>query len=486
MAIDYRVVIDSPETQHLIQRPMLARYFQRPLVRAGIRRRDIPKEPWETDNESDEKTWTIDGLMQPSTMNATPGRDPVPMTAPIEQYRGVMEHANGTTTHKWVNNRFKMADHILSRSRSLAWQAARSLDMRVRDRQHAVATAGHATLAEEALNSATTLELTTVFGFHQARNEDGSHDRASLHQEVSVNNPLPITVGTALHAAVVIGVTPRFRNDPYGPGTVTLQAPLDTGGPTVPAGAPVYAKTRSRLVRAGNRPTDRAITAGDQLTLAHLSRATQRLGSMWVGRYPDGRYHAYADTVSVGQLVVDSRWDTITDALPEHQVFKDQTVRGVSVYGVIIYSDDQAPSYLSARRTDRGKASPTPNTYVKTDQYVGALVSDDGTPIHSVLVCGADSGVEHFMYGGDMMPPEEDILPRTEDLAMNVAIDQVTMYAEHVKMLWGKAANLEANKTTQTWFWYGTHVFVPDSMSGDDAVFKRQCVIQHAGGDQTI
>src|SRR5690606_18460069 len=250
-----------PAVLDLVQQGLLERAFHDGLFPALMYRNEAQEEEWAA-NTGTEIFMSRPGLLAPITKPIAAGTDPTPQTVAYEQWAAVLRRYAGTIDTHVPTSVVSNADQFIRNIHQLGLQAGMSLNRIPRNELFKAYLSGQTTLTVATASGDSSLRVSSVNGFTDVVSK-GLNVRP---QPVSSAHPLSITIAPASDNITrnVVGYGLDDPNDPYGPGTLFLDA---TVGAVVAVRAPVVSSAKPAVIRSGGGDSVDALATGDIFTL---------------------------------------------------------------------------------------------------------------------------------------------------------------------------------------------------------------------------
>jgi len=408
--------------QAMLQNGMLDRVFRDALVPQFLFPQIADSEPW-MGGLGDKKTFTRKGLLAPVTTPVT-GSDPSAATYSLEQWSVVMDQYSNSMDTNMLGSALALANKFLSDAATLGINAGQTVNQVARNKLY-TAYAGGRTWCTTAGSSDTSIIVQSTNGFENVLVN-------GVPTPVSGANPL--TVSIAGSANTVVGVTPGT------PGTLTLgTARADVVGDSV-----VAANAPTSIRATGNSAYD--LSSSNTVTFANFRSAVARLRKMNVPTLPGGYYVAHIDADTEAELFSDADFKQALQGRVDSPIFRDLSIGRFG--GIDWVRNIEAPTILG------GSA--------------GTLT------VHRPIVLGANALMNSPLEGtGNLIAGTgvEDV-PEIRTINAAPGVD--------VTLLVRPPQDRLQQVISTTWSWVGDFGVPSDAGSGDAALFKRGCVIEHA------
>lgn len=460
---DFSVILQTPQMRSLVQENALDRIFHDALYPQNMFRAEAEDEKWEA-NVGDDKVFTGKGLMKPRLRPLVPGQDPVPHDYGAEQWRAQCQKWADTIDTHMPSAIAAAVNKLTEDLKALGLNAGQTLNRLVRNKI-ANATVSGWTVADGTQGSSTTIRVKRLNGLTRARRPDLANGSPVRYETVTANNPLPVTIVAA--ARNIVGFTPDTPGDEIGPGTITLDSAI-----AVTDRDPIFANTRTFLVRSGGGNATDALTAGtDILKLADIRSAVQRLRNTNVQPFGDGYFHAHLDPTSEGQIYSDNEFQRLNESLPEGMHYREFAIG--RLLGCVFYRNNECP------QVDNVDGASTA-TFSQDDPYAGELWNTgatSGAKVHRVLILGTGALKEYYVDQNALLT-EAGVGGKVETGA-RIVNNGVNIDVERIHVVMRQPQDRLQENVAQTWKFQGDFVMRTDGATGDAAMFKRAIEIQH-------
>lgn len=461
--MDFSVILQTPTIRALVQENALDRFFADALYPAMLFRAEAEPERWEA-NVGDNKTFTGKGLMKPRVRPLQPGTDPLPHDYRFEQWTAQQQKYADSIDTQMPTAVAAAVNKLVEDLKTLGLNAGQTINRAIRDKMYNAGLSGWTVATGANASPTTSLHVQRLNGFTRARRPDLAAGSPVQYLQVSTSNPLPITVlSTNVN---VIGFTPDNAGDEIGPGTLLLDATVTTA-----ARDPVFASTRSFLVRVGGGNSIDSLSPGtDILHLADIRSAVARLRAMNVMPHADGSYHLHLDPINEAQVYADNEFQRLHISLPESTPYLDFAI--AKMLGCIFYRNNEAP------QTDNVDGASTA-VYSLDDPFGGEMWiggSANTNKVHRAIVSG-EGGLKEYYVDQAAMITEAGITGRVE-VGARIVNNGIEMDVDRIHVVMRSPQDRLQEIVAQTWKFQGDWVVRTDGATGDAAVYKRVCVIE--------
>src|SRR3990167_8365430 len=451
-----------PAILNLVQQGLLERAFHDGLYPALMYRSEALVEEWQA-NTGTEIFMSRPGLMAPVTAPLAPGVDPIPQTVNYEQWIARLERFAGTIDTHIPTSAVANADQFLRNIHQLGLQAGQSLNRLPRNELFRSYLSGHTVLIAAAGAADTTIRVAALNGFTDVV-LPGSTVRPS---PVSVATPLPIQITCVAGLRNVVGFIPDDPTDPFGPGTLQLDAAV---GVMLAARTPVLSTQRPQVIRSGGGASVDAIGAGDTFVLQDLINAVSRLRRNNVQPHEDGYYHAHFNNDANAQVFTDPAFQRLNTALPDHTYYQEAFIGTIAnCMGVL---NNESPDLLTAGpRTATGALA-----FYSRD--IGAETTNEGgINVGRIIVTGRGTLYERYLDESAYVT-EAGVTGKTgEFTVVNAGIEVQT---ERIRLILRAPLNRLQDVVAATWAITTSFPVPSDVSSGGPERFKRAVCIESA------
>ena len=405
----------------IMQNGMLDKTFQDALIPEFLYPALADQQPWQG-GLGDTKTFTRKGLLSPVTTAIT-GSDASANTYSIEQWSVIMDQYGNSVDTNLLQSSMTLASKFLADVQTLGINAGQSINQVCRNKLFA-AYAGGQTWCTTAGSSDTSIIVQSVNGFQNVMVN-------GVLTPVSGSNPLNVTINGVANTVTGVNV---------GTSTLTLgSARVDVqGDPVIAANAPT-------IVRPTGISTGFNLVAGSVATLAMFRSAVARLRSMNVPTF-GGYFVAHIDATTEAELFADADFKQALQGRVDSPIWQGLSIGRFS--GIDWVRNLEAPTVAPT-----GGSTVTAHRAIVMGQ--NALVAAPFEDTGSLL---AGTGVE------DVPSVRMVNAANTVDVALIVRPPQ---------------DRLQQNIST-TWSYVGDFGVPSDSLTGDAALYKRACVVEHA------
>lgn len=431
-------------------------------------RAEALKEEWPP-HSGTEVFMTRPGLLAPVVKPLAAGTDPTPQTVPYEQWVARLEQYAGTIDTHAPTSATAAQDLFLRNIHQLGLQAGQSINRLARNSLFKAYCSGRTTLRVAGLAGDAVIQVSSVNGFTDVVSPGGN----VRPLPVSPANPLPITIGSggAKISRNVIGYSLLDPNDPYGPGTLTLNATLGAGFAVRSAIISAYAPM---IVRAGGGDTVDALSDTDTMTLQQCIDAVAKLRAFNVQPHDDGFYHAHISPGGNAQFFADPVFQRLNQSLPEGAVYKEGFIGTIS--GIMFFMNNEAPD-----STNVGTLTTT-GTNAKYAEDLGAeAINDTGVIVGRVILTGKGAQYERYMDEASHFVTEAGMNGKQGEF--QVVNNGVEVSTENIRLILRAPMDRMQQMVAATWS-ISTSFAIPSDITapGGSQRYKRAIVLEYAAG----
>lgn len=407
---------------------------------------------------------TRPGLLRPVTRPIAPGTDPQPQTVAYEQWIARLCRFAGTIDTHIPTSAVSNADQFIRNIHQLGLQAGQSLNRIPRNELFKAYLSGQTLTVAATAAPDTTIRVASLNGFTDVV-QKGQQVRP---QPVSSANPLPITISGATGPHNVIGFVPDNADDPFGPGTLQLDAAV---GAVLAARAVVLSSARPRVLRSGGGDSVDAIGAGDVFQLQDAINAVNVLRKNNVPPHEDGFYHAHIGTEGNSQVFTDPAFQRLNTALPDHVYYQEAFIGTIA--GIAFFLNTESPDPLNT-----GDRTATGTSAFYSEDVGAETTNESGINVGRILVTGRGSIYERWLDESKHYVTEAGITGKTgEFTVVNNGIEVLT---ERIRLILRAPINRLQDQVAATWSISTSFPIPSDATSGGPERFKRALVIEHA------
>lgn len=408
--------------QAIMQNGLLERMFEDALFPDLVFPALADNEPW-AGGLGDTSIMTRTGLITPNPTPIT-GSDASTGTYSVEQWTVTMDQYGLAVDTNMLQSSMTLANKYIRDVQTLGLHAGQTLNRVARNKLFA-GYAGGRTWCTTGATTDTSIIVADATGFTKVLVN-------GVPTPVSGTNPLTVTIAGVANTVTAVNV---------GTNTLTLGTTrVDVVGDYVlAANAPVS----FRAGTARNSEYDMAST--DVATLALYRQAVTRLRKMNVPTV-NGNYIAHVTPDTISQLFADADWKQAYQGRGDSDVYKNLSIGTFG--GLDWVQQNELPTVLGGSAGNVNVA----RTLVLGDgalvgapfAEMGALLTGTGVEdVPAVRMIGPASGVQVALI---VRPPQD---------------------------------RLQQNVST-SWSWVGDFGVPSDSTTGDAALFKRACMVEHA------
>lgn len=457
------VVGIPPAVLNLVQQGLLERAFHDGLFPALQYRAEAQEEEWPA-NTGQEIFMTRPGLLKPVTKALAPGSDPVPQTVAYEQWIARLARYAGTIDTHIPTSAVSNADQFVRNIHQLGLQAGQSLNRIPRNELFKAYLSGHTVSIAAGVSADTTIRVASLSGFVDVVMK-GLQVRP---QPVSSANPLPITIAGVTGTRNVIGFTPDSSDDPFGPGTLQLDASL---GASVPARSAVLSSARPRILRAGGGASIDALGPGDVFQLQDAINAVNILRKNSVPPHEDGFYHAHISTEGNSQVFTDPAFQRLNTSLPDHVYYQEAFIGTIA--GIAFFLNIESPDPQNS-----GDRVATGTNAFYSEEIGAETTNESGVNVGRIIVTGRGSIYERWLDESKNYVTEAGITGKTGEFT--IVNNGVEVLTERIRLILRAPLNRLQDVVAATWSISTSFPIPSDATSGGPERYKRALVLEHA------
>jgi hypothetical protein len=453
----------NPQLANILQENTLERAYRDALFPRLMYRGDAMPSRWQA-NIGEELLFTRAGLLPVVTDPSVPGQDPTPQNVQFEQWRAIANQYDGTVDTNMVDSRTALAPKVIRDAQQLGMQGGQSLNRLARNAYFRAYLSGNTVTAAAASSGATSIQVASVSGFLERLNP-------VRPTSVSAANPLPVSFAGTADPVNVIGAIPDNAAQPFGRGTLLLDAGLSANLPIRNA---VLADNRAVISRVGGAATVDALTTSSTLTMQEIIDSALELEANLVPKHVDGRYHCHLDPRSLAQLFRDNQWQRQFQSLPDSDPYKNLAIG--EYMGCLFFKNTESPS---PRNTSTGN-NPlvgSGNDAQVSNEIGGEVRNASGVAIGRVLITGGDSLVEKYIDESEYIS-EAGVTGKIGNFS--ITNNGIMVMTQRIRYTMRAPLDRKQQKIAQTWSWSGDFVVPSDQLSETSpARYKRSIVIEH-------
>jgi hypothetical protein len=443
----------APSVVSAIQDRTLQRVFRDALFPRLLFRMEAIPELWPA-NLGSNQTFTRAGLIKPTTRPLTANTDPSPVGFEYEQWEATAQQWGNTIDTHMPTSYLSLASLYLRNMHQLGMHAGQSLNRIVRDKLFNAYVSGNSNVAAT-VGAGATFTVVNLNGFTK-------NFVTGRLQDVSVTNPLVITVGTGAGKQTlnVTAYSPTIAGDLIHGGTLTV-SPNHTG---VTARDPVVASTGAKLVYNGGGTSIDSMTASSQYRLADIRQAVSNLRFNNVPPQEDGTYHVHLDPVSENQIFGDNEFQRLNQSIPDYVHYRRMAV--ASLLGCTFYRNSESPTTATV--------DDTPATGFTTGFE---LLNNSSIPIHRPIMTGAGAIEEKYLDESRYIS-DAGIQGKIGEFA--VVNGGVQVMTERIRLILRSPQDRLQQLTSSSWSFSGDFPIPTDALAkSTPAWFKRAVVMVH-------
>ena len=450
-----------PAILNLVQQGLLERAFHDGLFPALLYRGEAQYEEWQGQTGT-EIFMTRPGLLAPITTPLVPGMDPVPQTVSFEQWVARLDRYSGTIDTHMPTSAVAQADLFMRNIQQLGLQAGQSLNRLPRNALYKSYLSGQTVTILVTAVPDTAIRVASLNGFTDVVSR-GVNVRPL---PVSPSAPLPITINGTI-ARNVVGAFPDDPNDPYGPGTLLLDAAV---GAVVAVRSSVLSRFKPRVIRCGGGSSIDAIGSTDVLTLQDAINSTNWLRKNNVLPHEDGYYHGHINTDANSQVFQDPAFQRLNTSLPNGEYYQKAFLGTIA--GIAFYSNNENPDY-----TNSGARTLTGTNAAYSADIGAETTNESGINIGRVVITGRGSIYEKGLDENAYVT-EAGVTGKIADF--QVVNGGVEISTERIRLILRAPQNRLQDQVAATWSITTCFPIPSDAASGGLERFKRAVVIEHA------
>lgn len=391
---------------------------------------------------------TRSGLMVPNTTPAT-GSDAGIDNYGFEQYTMTMDQYGRSIDTNMAVSAMALASKFLQDNKTLGIQASQSINLLARNALYG-AYAGGTTYATASSTTSTALVVADVTGFSQAvallstanGNAGEGLGAVAVPTAVPVSGAAPLTVTVNAVANTVTGVAVGVGQAAPG-GTLTLGSAVSAsiGWAVLSAVAPVQYRPNARV-------TNNALVSGDIATFSLFQSAVTRLRNMNVPTI-NGAYTAFITPNTLQELYQDQNFLLALRGRYDSAAYANFTLGQAVGDNVEFLGRFSGIDWFST-------------TLVPTVTNVAGLT------VYRPIVVGAEALIKG---------PFERMADLVAELnaGSTVQVDMVAGVARILRAPLDRFGQI----LSSTWSWIGGYSVSTDLLTGDSAIYKRACVVEH-------
>lgn len=453
-----------PAVIKLVQEGLLERAFHDGLFPALQYRAEALVEEWPA-NFGTELFMSRPGLLPPVTKAIVPGTDPTPQSLSFEQWSASLQQFSGTIDTHMPTSAVANSNLFLRNIHQLGLQAGQSLNRIPRNALFKAYLSGQTNLITAALAGDTTIRVAALNGFTDVVIPSGTVRPAP----VSPATPLAITIAGVTGTRNVVGAIPDAPDDPFGPGTLQLDAAI--GGAGAALRAPVISAAAPLVIRSGGGTSVDAIGAGDVFTLQDAINAVNKLRRNNVPPHEDGYYHAHISPDGNSQVFTDPAFQRLNTALPDHRIYQEGFIGTIA--GIMFFMNTESPDRLNC-----GALTPTGASSVYAEDIGAEVVNGGGVNIGRILITGRGALYEKWLPGSNYVS-EAGVTGKMGEF--DIVNAGLTVQTERIDLILRAPLNRLQNQVAATWQISTSFPVPTDVTSGTGPErFKRAVVIEHA------
>lgn len=446
----------------LVQEGLLERAFHDGLFPALQFRAEALYEEW-PEHAGQVRVMTRPGLLPAITRAIQPGQDPIPQAVSYEQWVAELAQYTGTIDTHMPTSVVAAQNIFLRNIKQLGLQAGQSLNRVPRNALFVAYLSGQTNLITVANPGDTTLRVAAINGFTDVVLPNVS----PRPQPVSPATPLAAKINATI-AINIVNAIPDNPDDPKGPGTLYLAAPLGAGAVVRSA---VVSSAAPFVLRSGGGISVDAIGAGDVFTLQDAINAVNRLRKNNVRPHEDGYYHAHIAPDVQAQVFADPAFQRLNTALPDGTRYQQGFIGTIS--GIMFFMNNEAPDV-----TNSGALTATGALSVYAEDIGAEVVNKDGIKIGRTIITGQGALYE-MTLGSSSLVTEAGLTGKMGDFA--ISNNGIAVQTERIDLILRAPLNRLQDQVAATWQIKTSFPVPSDVTSGTGGErYKRAVVIESA------
>lgn len=452
----------APELAAIIEDSTLIREFNDALFPSLLFRMEAMPDSWPA-AIGETTIFTRSGLMGVSTKPLMPGRDPLPSSYPVEQWKATAAQYGNTLDTHLPSSYVTLASKFLEDTKKLGMNAGQTLNRIVRDRLFNAYLGGDSVAIQAAGIGAQQILLASINGFSEVQ-ADGQI------APVSALNPIPVTFTGTEPERQVVAAVPLDSADPLGPGIITLSEPMTVG---VAAREGVKSEFRPEIIRAGGGNTVDSLAGAQNLTLQEVINAVAELRDQNVPAFEDGLYHVHLSPQAEAQLFADPAFQRLNQSLPDDHRYREFMIG--DLVGARFFRNNEIPNDINVgdlADTSGGLGS------ARVSSELGAeVINQSGNKIRRTLVLGRGAVYEKFVPERTAYVSEAGVQGKIGQFS--VTNNGAEVSTERIRMILRAPQDKLQQVVSQTWSWSGDFPVPTDGVTGKAATYKRALIIEH-------
>ncbi len=463
MSISTAALGFPPELINIIQDRTLERVFHDALFARQLYRAEFMPELWAA-NLGERQVFTRAGLMPVNLSALVPGQDPTPGDFPYEQWEAAASQYAGTNDVHMPTNYVTLAPIFLRNIQQLGMNASQTLNRLARNKLFLAYLGGNTVTTAAAAAALSVIQVASLSGFSQTLLNGAP-------VPVSPASPLAVTFQGTEPGKNVIGAAPLNINQPFGPGLLTLDAPLSVG---LGLREGVYAANRSQIVRVGGGATVDAINASNILTLQDIINAKAKLETTNVGPTADGFYHVHLSPTAQAQLFADNQFQRLWQSIPNDSPYRTGHI--AELIGCRFYMNNETPllTTVSATVADGGGVG----SALCAPEIGADVVNQTGINIQRTIIIGGGVGYEKYIDESKFIS-DAGVTGKIGEFS--IINNGVAVMTDRVRMILRAPLDRMQQIVGTSWSWSGDFPVPSDAFGqGSTARFKRAIVLESA------
>jgi hypothetical protein len=404
------------------------------------------------------------GLLTPVTDALPVGTDPTPQTLNYEQWAARLCRYGGTIDTHMPTSAVSNANQFLTNVHQLGLQAGQSVNRLARNALFKAYLSGNTLMTAAGAAIDTQISVAALNGFIDVIGSASARPAA-----VSPSNPLSITIGVGGSAITrnVIGATPDDANDPYGPGTLFLDAAL---GAVFAVRSVVVSSVAPRIIRAGGGASIDALTGTDTFTFQNIMDAVAILRGNNVAPHADGFYHCHISPTSNSQIFADTAWQRLHEGTPDHVRYKEGWIGHIAGNAFIL--NNEIPN-----STNSGSTVSTGTNALYAKGIGAEVVNETNIEVGRVIMTGRGSMYETWLDESNYVS-EAGMQGKVGNF--EIVQSGIAVQTEHIRLYMRAPLDRLGDIAAATWSISTDFPVASDITAEGPERYKRAVVIEHA------
>lgn len=459
------IIPGVPQLEPILQDNTLAKIIEDALYPNQLYRMEAAPEKWDA-GLGETKIWSRSGLLTIPEDPLAAGTDPLPENEAFEQWETTAQQWGKATDVNMQVSRATIVSHFLRKARNLALNAARTMNLLVRNSLFFSYCMGH-TYADTGGAPTTTFRVGSLAGFtHQIPSTGGRF------QQVSTANPKQFYINGVLQTPRITAATADSANNPFGPGVLTVEAP----GVTVVADDAITAFDAPQIVRSGGGLGVDALATTDVLTLADIRAAVTILTLNNVPRHPDGYYHCHIDPTCMNQIFGDNEFQRLNEGPGGGLTGPYAAFQVAQLLGVRFFVNHESPTSLNGGTLVASRPAGATASRLSRAFYA-ETINQTGVQIRRTIITGANSIYEAYVPEGDFAT--EAGYGGAVGSFQAMASGGVQLILDRIRYIIRQPQDRLQQLVGLAWSWTGDFGVPSDVLGGvGGARFKRAVVIE--------